>query len=147
MPANPDFRDLLSALNDEKAEYLLVGAHAVIFYTEPRYTKDMDIFVNATKENASRVYRALGSFGAPLETLDESDLQDLKTVFQIGIEPNRIDIIASISGVDFETAWKNRVSSTYGDVPVNIIGKEDLIAAKKAAGRLQDQLDLERLTS
>jgi hypothetical protein len=145
MPVNPDFRDLLSALNDENAEYLLVGAHAVIFYAEPRYTKDMDILVNPAEENAPRVYRALGAFGAPLDTLTEKDLLDPRTVFQIGIEPNRIDIITGISGVDFSTAWKNKVTSTYGEVPINIIGKNELVMSKRAAGRLQDRLDLEKL--
>ena len=145
MPVNQDFRDLLSALNEEKVEYLLVGAHAVIFYTEPRYTKDMDILINPTEENATRAYKALTTFGAPLDSLKKEDLVDPETIFQIGIEPNRIDIITSISGVDFDTAWEQRVTSTYGEEPINVIGKNDLIASKKAAGRLQDQLDLEKL--
>ena len=145
MPVNPDFRDLLSALHTEKAEYLLVGAHAVIFYTEPRYTKDMDILVNPDPENAERAYRALRAFGAPMESLTLNDLMDPDTIFQIGIEPNRIDIITSISGADFLTAWKNKIDSTYGEVPIHIIGKKELMRAKKASGRPQDQLDLKRL--
>lgn len=145
MPANPDFRDLFSIFNEEQVEYLVVGAHAVIFYSEPRYTKDLDIWVNPTLRNAKRTYKALSRFGAPLKDLAIRDLCDTDLVYQIGVAPNRIDILMGLSGIDFRSAWKTRVDSTYAGVPTHIIGKDDLIRTKEAAGRPQDLLDLERL--
>jgi len=145
MPVNPDFRDLLSALCAEGVEYLLVGAHAVAIYAEPRYTKDMDLWVRPSVENAHRVFRALQSFGAPLEGIAVEDFADAEIIYQLGVAPNRVDIMMRIEGVGFEAAWTNRVERTYGDVPLHVISKEDLIRAKKASGRPQDLLDLEKL--
>src|SRR5579859_2872396 len=102
MATNPDFRDLLHALCAAGAEFLVVGAHAVMFYTSPRYTKDLDIWVRPTLDNAERVHRALRAFGAPMADLAIGDLEKPGTIFQIGIAPNRIDVITSIEGVRFE---------------------------------------------
>jgi len=145
MPANPDFKDLFKSLNAESVEYLVVGAHAVMFYAEPRFTKDLDIWVNPSPENAARVFRALSRFGAPLQGVKTRDFTDPKLIYQIGIAPNRIDIIMDIGPVEFADAWKNRVESTYGGVPIAIIGKRQLIKAKRAIGRPQDLLDTQRL--
>ncbi len=145
MATNPDFNDLLSALSAEGAEFLIVGAHAVMFYTAPRYTKDLDIWVHSTPENAERVYRALRSFGAPLSDLTAADLATAGTIFQIGVAPNRIDILTSLDAVSFETAWQRRSTSTYGGVPIAILSVEDLLTNKRAVGRKQDLLDVERL--
>jgi len=145
MPANSDFKELLKLLDDEKVEYLIVGAHAVIFYTEPRYTKDIDIWVNPTPENSVRVWNALKEFGAPLADISAPSFADPNLVYQMGVAPNRIDITMGIDGVDFESAWAAKVESTYDDVPIYILSKEDLIRNKKAMGRPQDLLDLDRL--
>lgn len=145
MKSNADFRDLLRFLNEEKAEYLIVGAYAVIYYTEPRYTKDIDILVNPKSSNAKRVYAALKKFGAPLKALTPEDLTNSQMVYQIGVEPNRIDVLMGISGVAFDKAWKNKKVGVYDDEKVYIIDLESLIKAKKAAGRPQDKLDLEKL--
>lgn len=145
MATNPDFKDLFSALSAEGAEFLVVGAHAVMFYTEPRYTKDLDIWVNPTAENAVRVCRALARFGAPMADLSADDLAVPGTIFQIGIAPNRIDIITSIDGVTFPHAWPRRRESTYGDIPIFLLGLGDLLINKRAVGRPQDQLDLAKL--
>lgn len=145
MPANSDFRDLFRLFNEEGVEYLVVGAHAVMFYAEPRYTKDLDVWVNPTPDNAERVYRALAAFGAPLQGVAPADLCQSHLVYQIGVAPNRIDVLMGIGGVDFPTAWAGRVHSTYDDVPISIIGRRELIASKRAVGRGQDLLDLERL--
>lgn len=147
MSANHDYKDLFRILNEEAVEYLVVGAHAVIFYAEPRYTKDLDIWVGATSENAKKLWESLSKFGAPLKDVTIGDFTDKDLVYQIGIEPNRIDILMSIAGVEFEEAKKNRQESTYDGVKINIIGKQDLIKAKKASGRKQDILDVERLES
>ena len=145
MPANPDYRDLFRLLNDERVDYLLVGAHAVIFYAEPRYTKDLDVLVRPTPQNAERVWRALARFGAPLKGVTTSDFTDPAMIYQIGIEPNRIDVLMSIAGVDFDGVWDNRVETSYGDVPVQVIGRADLIRSKKASARPEDLFDVERL--
>jgi len=145
MAANPDFKDLFSIFNEESVEYLVVGAHAVILYAEPRHTKDLDVWVKPSPENAKRVCRALSRFGAPLENVAPGDFTDPELVYQIGVAPNRIDVMMGIAGVDFETAWVNKVDSTYDGVPIHVIGKADLIRSKKACGRPQDLLDVERL--
>jgi hypothetical protein len=123
----------------------VAGAHAVIYHTEPRYTKDLDIWVNPTPENAQRVHRALVRFGAPLRDVSEADFCNPDLVYQIGVAPNRIDILMGVSGVDFPSAWGDHVASTYGGVPISIMGKKSLMATKKAAGRPQDLLDLKKL--
>lgn len=145
MAINPDFRDLFSELNTAEALYLVIGAHAVTFYAAPRYTKDVDIWIGTRPENADRVYAALGRFGAPLHQLTLEDLSTPDTVFQIGVEPNRIDLLTTVGGVEFEVAWARREQSTYGDVPISIIALQDLMATKTHAGRPQDLLDLEVL--
>ncbi len=145
MSTNPDFKDLLSALCDAGAEFIVVGAHAVMFYTIPRYTKDLDIWVRPTPENSARVHRALVSFGAPMSDLTVSDLATPGTIFQIGIAPNRIDVLTSIEAVSFEDAWQRRGHSTYGGIPISILSREDLLVNKRAVGRKQDLLDVERL--
>jgi hypothetical protein len=145
MATNPDFRDLLSALSAEGADFIVVGAHAVMFYTSPRYTKDLDIWVRPTRENAERVHRALRAFGAPMADLSADDLAIPGTIFQIGIAPNRIDILTSIDAVTFDDAWARRSSSTYGGVPIALLSVEDLLANKRAVGRRQDLFDVERL--
>jgi hypothetical protein len=142
---NEDFKDLFRHLNEEQVEYLVVGAHAVIFYTEPRFTKDLDIWVLATRPNAERLWKALGRFGAPLSDMTVEDLTNTDMVYQIGIAPNRIDVLMGISGVEFVEANKNRVESTYAGEKIYILSKADLIKAKKATHRKQDQLDLEKL--
>lgn len=145
MPANPDFKELLSVLNDEKVEYLVVGAHAVAYYAEPRYTKDLDIWVNPTIENARRVYAALKRFSAPLIDVTPDSFTDPSLVYQMGIPPNRIDIIMGIKAVDFASAWNQREASTYDGIAFALPSKADLIKNKKAVGRPQDLLDVARL--
>jgi hypothetical protein len=145
MATNPDFRDLLSALSAEGADFIVVGAHAVMFHTSPRYTKDLDVWVRPTRANAERVHRALGVFGAPMADLTVDDLAVPGTIFQIGIAPNRVDIITSIDAVTFDEAWPRRVPSTYGGVRIALLSIDDLLTNKRAAGRKQDLLDVERL--
>jgi len=145
---NSDFEDLLAAFNAAGAEYLVVGAHALAAHGHPRASKDLDVWVHATADNAERVYRALASFGAPLDDLGVDDLSTAGTIFQIGVEPVRVDIITSIDGVDFEEAWPDRISADYGGQSASVISRKHLIQNKKAAGRPQDVADvaaLERL--
>ena len=145
MPINRDFRDLFSAFSAAEVRFLVVGAHAVIYYTVPRYTKDLDVWIDPTPENAEKVYRALADFGAPLEGVAVQDLCTPGVTLQIGIEPNRIDVLTEVDGLTFEQAWDRRESSSYGDTSIALLDLEDLILNKKTVGRLQDQLDLQWL--
>jgi len=145
MQANSDFRDLFAELNAAGAEYLVVGAHALAAHGHVRATKDLDVWIRASPENASRVYRALGSFGAPLHGLSVEDLAGPDLIFQIGAPPVRIDIITSIDGVEFDSAWRERMPSEYGDQRVHVLSRRHLIENKKASGRLQDLADVEFL--
>ena len=147
MKVSSDFKDILSCLNNEKAEYLLVGGHAVILHSEPRYTKDIDIWIRPTKENAEKVYHALASFGAPLEQLSitPADFEKEGYFVQLGREPARIDILMSIKGLSFEKAWAKRVSFKIDDITADVISREDLITAKLESGRPQDLLDAQAL--
>ena len=143
----PALRRLLGSLNEHKVEYLIAGGYAVMKYTEPRFTKDLDIWVNTSAENSARLFQALAGFGAPLAhdgvTPDTFTKPDI--VYQIGVAPVRIDILSRITGVDFSDAWRNRVASTFFGVPVFLISLDDLVANKRAAGRSPDLDDLERL--
>lgn len=142
---NPDFRELLLAFNAHGVEYLVVGAHALAVYGHVRATKDLDVWVRPESKNAGRVLTALSAFGAPLDDLTSDDLSKAGTVFQIRVPPLRIDLITAIDGVDFTEAWPDRFSTSFGGVPVFVISRHHLITNKKAAGRLQDLADAERL--
>jgi hypothetical protein len=124
---------------------LIVGAYAVSFHAEPRATGDLDVWVDATPENAGRVFGALRTFGAPLHDLTEGDLCSPDVVFQIGVPPRRIDILTSITAVDFDEAWQDRAEVSYGDVRCGMIGRDALIKNKSALGRPKDLLDLDLL--
>ena len=114
MAINPDFRDLFAALNDSGARYLLVGGYAVALHAQPRFTKDLDLWIDLDDENPARVFEALRSFGAPLMELSAQDLAQPDLIFQIGVAPNRIDVMTSIDGVRFSEAWEAREVTRYG---------------------------------
>ncbi len=141
----PDFKDLLRLLNRHQAKYLIVGGYAVMKYTEPFFTKDMDIWVEPTRENADRTYRALVEFGAPMSDLTVDDLTQPHIVFQFGMAPARIDVMTSIDAVAFSEAWEQRVSALLGDIPISIISLQHLKLNKLAANRDNDKLHLARL--
>jgi len=136
---------MLSALREAGAEFLVVGAHALAIHGRPRATGDLDLWVRPTPENAARVWRALADFGAPLDSITVADLTRPDVVFQIGVAPRRIDILTSISGVEVSEAWGGRGTVPIGDLTVPGLGREALIANKRAVGRLQDLADLEAL--
>jgi hypothetical protein len=139
---NPDFRDMLSAFIAEKVEFLVVGAYALSFHGLPRATGDLDFWIGRNEENAERVFRALQSFGAPTLDLTISDLLAPDLVFQIGIEPNRIDILTSVDGVEFDEAWKERVVANVDGLEVPIMSSRHLIQNKRAVGRPRDLADV-----
>ena len=139
---NPDFAEILSELTAAGAEFLVVGAFAVAAHGNPRATGDIDIWVRPTRENAEKVLHALRAFGAPLFGLSIEDLVDEQTVFQIGVAPVRIDILAGIDGVSFDDAWQRRVDAKLGTSRVPVLSLVDLAANKRAAGRPKDVADL-----
>ncbi len=145
MSHHRDFEDLLSALSSERAEFLIVGAYAVMAVTEPRYTKDLDVWIRPTRTNARKVYRALEKFGAPLSNLKVGDLERRGIIFQIGVEPVRIDLLTSVDGIAFEDAYPNSTHGKYGKVPVAFLSVADLIKNKRLVGRPQDLLDVAKL--
>ncbi len=139
---NPDFAEILSELSAAGAEFIIVGAFAVAAHGNPRATGDIDIWVRPTLENAAKVLAALRAFGAPLFDLTAEDLVDEQTVFQIGVAPVRIDILAGIDGVTFEDAWKRRVIADLGSRKAPVLSLLDLATNKRAAGRPKDLVDL-----
>lgn len=142
---NSDFRDIVSALSSEGARYLVVGGMAVIEHTEPRYTKDLDLWVEPSRGNAARVYRALERFGAPLQNLRVSDLMNEEIVYQMGIEPVRVDILTSLVGLKFDACWERRTTTKWGKTNVYVLSARDLVENKRRVARPQDLLDVERL--
>lgn len=145
--AEKDFRELLRLLNKHNVKYCIVGAYAVAFYAIPRYTKDMDILVEPSKENALKVLRALKDFGFVDIGLTADDFNKEGRIIQLGYEPVRIDIVTSIDGCSFNEVWENKVTGKYGDEDVYFIGLEELIKNKSVAKRKQDEIDLEILLS
>lgn len=141
MPVNPDYKDLLKEFNARGVKYLVIGAHALVYYTEPRFTKDLDVWIEPSPENARRIFEALKAFGAPLQDIRVEDFANPQNIYQIGVPPNRIDIIMGVSGVTFPTAWRNKKRVRYGDVRINIPSPEDLLRNKKACARPQDLAD------
>ncbi len=140
MAENPHYKELLQALNDYEVEYLIVGGYAVMKYTEPRYTKDLDVWVHNSPDNSVRLFEALVKFGAPLkhDRITPDTFSHANLVYQIGVAPVRIDILTHITGVQFTDAWRNRVETTFFGIPVHFISIDDLITNKQAAGRSTD---------
>ncbi len=142
---NPHFRDILSALSAEGAEFLVVGAYALAAHGLPRATGDLDIWVRPSAANATRVWRALLRFGAPLSGYDEKDFHAPDIVFRMGLPPTQVDVLTSISGVEFDAAWTARQRKEVEGVVVPVIGVEDQIRNKRAAGRPKDKIDADWL--
>lgn len=141
----PDFRDMLSAFNDAHVEYLIVGAFAMAGHGLPRATGDLDFWVRSSPENADRIVRALAAFGAPSDLARSRHFLDPDTVVQIGVEPLRIDILTSITGVEFDDAYEARLTAVVDGVSLPILGLDHLIQNKRATARKKDLLDVEWL--
>jgi len=144
---NDDFLDILRALIDGQARFLVVGAHAMAVHGVPRATGDLDVWVDSQSENVGRVWSALLKFGAPVQSLGVSrdDLLVPGTVIQIGMPPRRIDILTQLSGVVFEDAWKGRTTRTVAGLEIPFLGKADLMKNKKATNRPKDIADIQEL--
>lgn len=141
----PDYLELLRLLNDCRVRYLVIGGYAVIQYTEPRYTKDLDIWIEASTTNAKRVLKALTAFGAPIDNLTVDELAKPGLIYVFGVPPLRVDMLNRARGASFASAWKTRKKVDVGGVKANFVSKPVLIKLKRQAGRHQDLADLQRL--
>ena len=145
MPLSRDLREFIECLNSNKVEYVVVGAFAVSWHGFSRYSGDIDFLVRPTRENAELVLRALAQFGLGSLDISVSDLSAPGKVVQLGYEPNRIDLMSSVSGVTFDEAWAGRVLGQLDGVPVSFIGRAALLRNKDAAGRSKDLIDAAEL--
>lgn len=141
---NRDHAEFLACLNRQSVRVLVVGAHALAVHAKPRYTKDLDLFVEPSPENARRIVAAIADFGFADLGINETDFVEHRIV-QLGMPPNRIDLMTSIDGVSFEEAWAGRIEGTFAGERVFFIGRDELARNKAAAGRPQDLADLDTL--
>ena len=142
---NEDYKDILSALLAQKAEFLLVGAYAMAAHGFPRATMDIDLWVNPNHDNAQKIYQALEIFGAPLDQVSVDDLETTGLVFQIGVAPRRIDILTSITGVEFDEALASANLIDIDGNPIFVLSAKHLIQNKQQTGRSKDLADVELL--
>ncbi|MBO9371129.1 MAG: hypothetical protein J7575_08595 [Chloroflexi bacterium] len=142
---SPDFREFIQSLNDNGVRYLVVGGYAVAFYGYPRYTKDLDVWIEMSEENARRMVKALDQFGFGSLGLTVEDFLTPDQIIQLGYPPNRIDILTTLPGVEFSDCYPFRTVVDVEGLPVNFIDLDNLKQTKRASGRFQDLADLEHL--
>lgn len=142
---NQDFVDLLRAFIAHDVRFLVVGAYALAFHGRPRATGDLDVWVEASEDNGSRVFSALADFGAQLANVTQHDFSQPGIVFQMGLPPGRIDVLTQLTGLAFADAWATRARGAFGPVEVDYIGREAFVANKRATGRLKDRVDADLL--
>jgi hypothetical protein len=140
---NPDFVDLLRAFAGADVRFLIVGAYALAVHGRPRATGDLDVWIDATPENAPRVMQALAAFGAPLAEIAEADFAVPGVLYQIGVPPGRIDILTELTGLTFEQAWRDRIRRPFGELEVDFLDRDSFLRNKRATGRLKDLSDIE----
>jgi hypothetical protein len=142
---NQDFVDLLRAFSARNVRFLIVGAYALGVHGRPRATGDLDVWIDPTPDNARRLMQALADFGAPLGQVTVDDFSRPGIVFQMGLPPRRIDVLTEITGLTFAEAWPNRLSSRFGPMAADFIGRDDFIRNKRATGRPKDLGDVDAL--
>ena len=142
---NQDFIDLLRAFIAADVRFLIVGAYALAIHGRPRATGDLDVWIDATRDNARRVWQALAEFGAPVAEISEADFAEPGVVYQIGLPPGRIDILTELTGVRFADAWPDRIRRRFGELDADFIGRDTLVRNKRATGRPKDLGDIEGL--
>ena len=145
MRVENDFKEFIELLNEHKVRYLIVGGFAYSYYAEPRFTKDIDFFIEVSPDNANKMLKVLEKFGFKDVGLTKKDFLQPDQIIQLGNAPLRIDIVTSIDGVSFNEAWNTRTTGKYGNCDANFISKPDLIKNKMATGRTQDIADVEKL--
>ena len=145
MRLNRDFQEFVAALSSRNVRFLIVGGYAVAAHGHPRYTKDLDIWVWADPRNAANILEALNDFGLGSLDLQAVDFVEPNAVVQLGFEPQRIDILTSVTGLSFDEAYPNREMLSIGDITAPFISLDDLVKNKLATGRMQDLADAEAL--
>lgn len=145
MKLQKDLREFIALLNSKQVDYVIVGGHAVAFHGYPRYTGDIDFLVRCSPENARRLMDVLEEFGFGGVGISIDDFETPGRITQLGRPPNRIDLLTSLSGIDFDEVWSGRVASQLDDLPVAFIGKEALLKNKRASGRAKDLADVEQI--
>ena len=145
MKTEKDYEEFLALLNRHNVRYCIVGSYALAFHAKPRYTKDLDILIEASGENAGNLLQALEDFGFGSLDLSSTDFTEENNIIQLGYEPVRIDILTSLQGLAFSDIWQSRVQGPYGHQVVNYIDREHLIKSKQISNRTQDKADLELL--
>ena len=145
MALQKDLKEFIESLNSNGVEYLIVGAYAVAFHGRPRLTGDIDFFVSHTRENAQRIAKAVADFSSGCITFDVNQLQQPDQMIRIGNEPNRVDILTSVSGVEFDDAWSTRIAAPLDGVSTFFISYDNLIKNKLSTGRLKDAADADEL--
>jgi len=142
---NPDFRDILSAFIEEQVDFVVVGAYALAAHGLPRATGDIDLWVRPSSGNSMKIWKAFEAFGAPMKGLQQEDFEKEDLIVQIGRAPRRIDVLTSVSALEYDSAWKNREVVEIEGLTISVLGRDDLIKNKKAVGRAQDIADVDRL--
>ena len=145
MILNPDFKEFIELLNNNQVQYLIIGGYAVALHGHPRYTKDLDVWIDRTPKNAERMVAALAEFGFSSLGLSQDDFLEVGQIIQLGYPPKRIDILLTLKGVEFEACYESRVVKETDGTAVNFIDLDNLIANKKATGRHQDLADVASL--
>lgn len=140
-----DFKEFVELLNNHQVEYLIVGGYAVGVHGHPRYTGDLDVWINTTMENAKKMIKVLNDFGFSSFGLTEADFIKSGNVIQMGYPPFRIDVLTTVDGVEFENCYQNKIIVQHDEITLNVIGINDLKINKQASGRLKDIDDLENL--
>jgi len=146
MDLTKDLREFIESLNSNKVEYVIVGGYAQAFHGRPRFTGDIDIAIRPSRDNALRLQSAISKFGFEHLGLSADDFLIEGQVIQLGVAPNRIDLLTSLTGCEFDDVWATRIPAKIGEVPVNMIGKDQYIRNKRAVGRAQDLADLDALS-
>ena len=145
MSVSKDFEELFAFLTARRVKFLVVGAHAVAFHAKPRFTKDIDVLIEPTAVNASALLLALEDFGFGSLGLQTNDFTQPGRIVQLGVPPNRVDLLTEITGVSFTEAWAGRVAGRFGSQEVHYIGRRELLRNKRAIGRPQDRIDADWL--
>lgn len=144
MEITKDFKEFFELLTRNEVRYMVIGGYAYSIHAEPRYTKDLDIFYEPENKNAKHLLKTLEEFGFDSLELSVGDLTKTGRIIQLGYPPFRIGLLNQIEGISFAECWPNKITVVYDSVPIHIIGKQDLIKNKKAAGRDQDLVDVKR---
>ncbi len=140
-----DFKDFLSLCLSHEVRFLVIGGYAVVHYSRPRYTGDLDLWIDASPDNAARIVAVLRDFGFSGDEVSEEMITAQREIIRMGFEPMRLELFTRIPGVVFAECYPRRTTVRVGTLEVPFIGLSDLKAAKRASGRTKDLLDLEEL--